>query len=119
MNLIHRWQLSWIAFVLSKTEKKIGFLVRRDTLVRELDTEGVGCRKRGRVSRRKYQNTGPNRTMRIDGYDNLTLFALSSILVPIPSKRACCCKISTNSSIFTCDILTSSPLSENVEFPIS
>lgn len=51
--------------------------VRRDTvmqLLRELDPEGVDCRKRKRMRRRKYKNPGPNFMWHVDGYDKLKPF---------------------------------------------
>ena len=54
-----------------------GFHVPRytiQTLLRDMDPGGTGCRRRQRLRRRLYSNPGPNYTWHIDGYDKLKPF---------------------------------------------
>jgi hypothetical protein len=39
--------------------------------MQDLDTEGVKCRRRARIVRRRYTSPGPNFVWHVDGYDKL------------------------------------------------
>ena len=42
-----------------------------------LDPEGVSARRRHRLVRRRYRNTGPNQTWHMDGYDKMKPFGIA------------------------------------------
>ena len=52
----------------------------RDTvlgLMQLLDPEGIACRKRNRLKRRRYINPGPNFTWHMDSYDKLKPYGIA------------------------------------------
>ena len=56
---------------------KYDLQVRKDTVMKSLriiDPEGVECRKRRRLKRRRYGTPGPNFLWHVDGSDELALF---------------------------------------------
>ena len=56
---------------------KYNLQVRRDTVMKSLriiDPEGVECRKRRRLKRRRYGTPGPNFLWHVDGWDKLAPF---------------------------------------------
>ena len=60
--------------------RRSGIIVKRSRvmmLLRELDPEGVDCRKNKRLRRRAYHTKGPNFIWHIDGHDKLKPFGFS------------------------------------------
>ena len=58
---------------------KYNLQVRRDTVMKSLriiDPEGVECRKRRRLKRRRYGTPGPNFLWHVDGWDKLAPFGI-------------------------------------------
>ena len=61
----------------ARLREKYQLLVRRDTVMRVLrvvDPEGVDCRRRSRLKRRRYITPGPNYIWHVDGWDKLAPF---------------------------------------------
>ena len=72
---------SWPGFrqLKSHLRRKYNLQVTRDTVMKYLciiDPEGVECRKRRRLKRRRYITTGPNFLWHVDGWDKLAHFGI-------------------------------------------
>ena len=62
-----------------RLRRKYNLQVRRDTVMKSLriiDPEGVECRKKRRLKRRRYITPGPNYLWHVDGWDKLAPFGI-------------------------------------------